>query len=79
MKPHYKPLLDNAVLGPEALAPPENWLEGRNSGLVPGSTKSESVFLRLSQVIQALRQLTLFIQGHFNCLPVRILKYRQKP
>lgn len=30
VKQNYKPLLFNAVLGSEALAPPENWLEGRN-------------------------------------------------
>lgn len=66
VKRHGKPLLSTAVLGPEALAPPENWLEGSNSGLVPDPL-NQNLFLRISPGDSGLLQLTLFTQDHFNC------------
>lgn len=66
-KQYYKPLLSNAVLGPETLAPPENWLEGSNSSLVPNPPNQNLLFLRTFPGDSGTTSVnSLFTQNHFN-------------
>ena len=64
VKQHYKPLLFSAVLGPEVLEPSQRRQKPR---ACPRSTKSESVFLRITSSDSGNTTVNSLTQGHFNC------------